>query len=108
MAKPPKAPGLPFYGNDLVVSEVDPTRHTPPDLSPPPAWLQGFCLLFVEHESYFMTLISGLGVVGSRQKGPEQGQPGWPLVNISLTVPASTASSLCPHFRLGLKKVPTS
>lgn len=70
--------------------------------------LQGFCLLFVERESYFMTLISGVGVVGSRQKGPEQGQPGWPLVNISLTVPASTASSLCPHFRLGLKKVPTS
>ena len=68
----------------------------------------GFSLLFVECESYLMTLISGVGVVGSRQKGPEQGQPGWPLVNISLTVLASTASSLCPHFRLGLKKVPTS
>lgn len=71
------------------------------------AWgclLQGVCLLFVEHESYFMTLTE-CGSGGIQAERAEQGcfcQLGlW--VRISLTVLASTASSSLSSLLVGFR-----
>lgn len=77
----------------------------------------GVCPLFVARESFVEMLTSGpecggVGVEGPRQKGLEQGQPDWTLRTRRFCLAVLARNAQLPtafaHFRLGLKRSPTS